>query len=392
MSVILHTGSMSIRDGEGNRHTVDAISDMTTQQRISEINTAATNKKEEIIAEIVQKGAETNESIPDDYSALDERVSNIKKDLEDLKGQIDSVCVGLSDVEKNHLITILDAVIVDVSKQPQAFASLNVLKNMWGGSTNPDIPDTPIEPDVTLSHITATYTGDPVLVGTEASSITGITVNAYYSDGSSNSIIGWSITGTVADGENTFVISYEGKTCTVSITGYIEAEPEEPLTYRMETPTEFDGTLDIDTGVKLLNADRDWTIFFTATDYGATPNDVALFSLYKTNTDKLFYRYSSSWFTQTGNGTGGFDPVSRKPLKYVAVHNVGETNIKVLRTSKSLETISIQIPDGTNDATLHVGFNSQKNIKANGLIMSEFEILDRAMTTDEMSAYVNEVG
>lgn len=83
------------------------------------------------------------------------------------------------------------------------------------------------EPEVTLSSISATYTGGNVAVGTAVTDLTGITVTAHYSDGSTAPVTGYTLSGTIAEGSNTITVSYGGKTTTFVVTG--EAEEEEQI-------------------------------------------------------------------------------------------------------------------------------------------------------------------
>lgn len=79
-------------------------------------------------------------------------------------------------------------------------------------------PDTP---DVTLSSISATYSGGNVTVGTALTSLTGIAVTAHYSDGSTSNVTDYTLSGTIAEGENTITVSYGGKTTTFTVTGVV---------------------------------------------------------------------------------------------------------------------------------------------------------------------------
>lgn len=113
---------------------------------------------------------------------------------------------------------------------------LTKFKTAWGIADSEEEPDTPVEPDepeITLSSITATYTGGDVAVGTALTDLTGITVTAHYSDGSTANVTGYTLSGTIAEGSNTITISYSGKTTTFTVTGVAEPggdEPDEPVT------------------------------------------------------------------------------------------------------------------------------------------------------------------
>lgn len=87
----------------------------------------------------------------------------------------------------------------------------------------PDNPDIPVEPEVTLSSISATYNGGNVAVGTSVNSLTGITVKAHYSNGSTANVTGYTLSGTIAEGSNTITVSYGGKTTTFAVTGVLDA-------------------------------------------------------------------------------------------------------------------------------------------------------------------------
>lgn len=84
------------------------------------------------------------------------------------------------------------------------------------------------EPEVTLSSISATYTGGNVAVGTAVTDLTGITVTAHYSDGSTAPVTGYTLSGEIAEGSNTITVSYGGKTTTFVVIG--EAEEDSGLT------------------------------------------------------------------------------------------------------------------------------------------------------------------
>ena len=86
------------------------------------------------------------------------------------------------------------------------------------------------EEQVTLSSISATYSGGDVTVGTSVNSLTGIVVTAHYSDGSTANVTDYTLSGTIASGSNTITVSYDGKTTTFTVTGVAESGGEEPDT------------------------------------------------------------------------------------------------------------------------------------------------------------------
>lgn len=108
----------------------------------------------------------------------------------------------------------------DVSTEYEAFKTAFGIGE--GGGT--DEPDTPTE--ATLTSISATYSGGDVVVGTSVNALTGITVKANYSDGTSKTVSGYTLSGTIAEGNNTITVSYQGKTTTFTVIGYVEEEPD----------------------------------------------------------------------------------------------------------------------------------------------------------------------
>ena len=88
-----------------------------------------------------------------------------------------------------------------------------------------DEEDDPIEPEATLSSISATYNGGSVSVGTELSALTGITVTANYSDGGKETVTGYVLSGTITEGSNTITVTYEGLTTTFTVIGVREETP-----------------------------------------------------------------------------------------------------------------------------------------------------------------------
>lgn len=113
----------------------------------------------------------------------------------------------------------------DVSSEYNAFKTAFGITDS-GGEEEPDTPvepDDPDTPEVTLTSISATYSGGDVAVGTAVTALTGIVVTAHYSDGTSEAVTGYSLSGTIAEGSNTVTVTYGGKTTTFAVTGVAES-------------------------------------------------------------------------------------------------------------------------------------------------------------------------
>lgn len=61
-----------------------------------------------------------------------------------------------------------------------------------------------------LTGISAVYTGGNVTAGTSVNALSGIVVTAHYSDGSTQTVTGYTLGGTIAEGENSIAATYRG--------------------------------------------------------------------------------------------------------------------------------------------------------------------------------------
>lgn len=80
------------------------------------------------------------------------------------------------------------------------------------------------EEPITLTCISATYTGGEVEVGTALTALTGLKVTGTYSDGSTSAITGYTLSGNIVEGSNTITVSYNGLTTTFVVTGVVIEE------------------------------------------------------------------------------------------------------------------------------------------------------------------------
>ena len=116
---------------------------------------------------------------------------------------------GLSSTEKNLVLSLFK----NAAYTTNMSATIAQLETLWSGGNVPD------EPEVTLVRISATYSGGSVPVGTAVSALTGIKVTAHYSDGSTATVTGYTLSGTIREGSNTITVSYGGKTATFTVVG-----------------------------------------------------------------------------------------------------------------------------------------------------------------------------
>jgi uncharacterized protein YjdB len=75
------------------------------------------------------------------------------------------------------------------------------------------------EQEVVLTGITAEYTGGYMPVGSLVNDITGLTVTAVYSDGSTARVNDYTLEGKIQKGSNTITVTYHGFTATFTVLG-----------------------------------------------------------------------------------------------------------------------------------------------------------------------------
>lgn len=268
--------------------------------------------------------------------------------------------VNLLDVQTilRNIMVIIRAQVEDTAGTPQAYnidvsglaAECDALiSNLSGGNTpdepdEPVIPDEPDVPDKTLVSISAAYSGGDVPVGTAVSALTGIMVTAHYSDGTSENVTGYTLSGSIAEGENTVTVSYGGKTTTFTVTGMAESGGDAVNLYSGQylksanidqhsengnafTYTPAQNGSSITYTIEGLEADKEYTIFVESTriDGGAKYTQVSvntgsaasydgkLVSLYPSwaGAGKNYATFTANgktmylWCTETGGSVAG---------------------------------------------------------------------------------------
>ena len=133
---------------------------------------------------------------------------------------------SLSESARNLLITILRNGVY-ISDQS---ANITALETALGGSG-----ESGGETEKTLISISATYSGGDVAVGTVVTDLTGIVVTATYSDGSTATVTDYTMSGEIAEGENTITVTYEGMTTTFTVTGIAESSGGEELSVDIQS-------------------------------------------------------------------------------------------------------------------------------------------------------------
>ena len=291
----------------------------------------------------------------------------------------------------------------DVSAEYAAFQTAFGLTDSGDGGDNEGDGDDSGETTVTLSRITAMYSGDDVAVGTELTDLTGITVTAYYSDGSTKKVTDYALSGTIAEGENTITVTYEGMTTTFTVTGVAEVGDPDIL-YELAAPTTFDGVDDvINTGATPFAGDKDWTIVtrFTPETFvnnadGTLQKMPGLFTVGTQGSEASYLmirlmddEYGIRFYFSAGKSkdAGVVKPfVYGNEYAYTITHEAGSGLYNLKYTGG---TANLSATDFVSSAELVLGMNVMNEGYGHfhGTI-SDFKVYNRVLTDDELTAYI----
>lgn len=320
-----------------------------------------------------------------DYVLLDSASEGTRKfdlgaELNDLKEDIENIS-GISDDVKTALLAIAQNV---VYKNADADYTQNLYDALY---------------PVALTSISAVYTQSGTVYDTDTldSLKADLVVTATYDDSSTAVVTAYTLSGTLEVGTSTITVSYGGKTTTFTVTVTQE------ILYTLPSSMTFNGSSDyVDTGVKLLENDIDFTIAFTETN-GAIAQQNTLFHCM---TEDLPYPGMSMMRTSTSGkyDIGGLKPngtqtackyASGTTNKCVFRHTAG-TNVYTLssKTGSTLNSVlTIQAVDGyvTTAKNLLIGCYQQTNGTKGRFwpgTINDFTIYARVLSDAEVTAYL----
>lgn len=152
----------------------------------------------------------------EEFSQLSDTVNNHENRIKSVENNTSVGGSGMTQAQINALDGMFKVCAYDSTKDYSG--AYTAFKQAFGIESGGG------ETEVTLSSISATYNGGSVLVGTSVNTLTGIVVTARYSDGTTKTVTGYTLSGTISEGSNTITVSYGGKTTTITVIGYVEQE------------------------------------------------------------------------------------------------------------------------------------------------------------------------
>ncbi len=205
--VVKATGDLTYlsKDLSDNKTKLDsAITLLGVAQ--TDIDSLETNLETDItnIKESMNTTNETLKSITNDMNTLTESLGNTDKTIGVLQNEIKTSLIDPLTTKKTSIEDII--------------TRLEALEK----------PVDPTPPPKTLTSITATYSGGDVEVGTDVTTLTGVEVTAHYSDESTEIVKEFTLSGTIAKGENKITVTYQDQTTEIIVNG-IDPVPEPPV-------------------------------------------------------------------------------------------------------------------------------------------------------------------
>lgn len=184
----------------------------------------------------------------------------------------------------------------------------------------------------TLDSITATYSGGAVPVGTLVESLSGITVTAHWSDGSTSIVGGASRSGTINEGGNIITLTYQGKSTTITVVGVttestdIELGPVTGAIVVMwvsggisSKSVEYALDVEIVDGAVALKTKSTWP-FYPLSSGKSNNYDILLGRYVKATDGSIYYINQDSTYTHTKNsGTISSETIGYQKAQLVSV-------------------------------------------------------------------------
>lgn len=143
-----------------------------------------------------------------------------------------------------------------------------------------------------LTSISAVCNDQTAVIGTSASEL-DITVTGHYSDSTTALLNGWTISGTVAEGTNTFTVTYQSFTTTVTVTGVAGQKTLSSIAVTSEANSAEIGatTAEIPGIIVTATYSDNTTETLSPSDYTVTPATIV------SGTNVLIYSYENKTTT-----------------------------------------------------------------------------------------------
>lgn len=194
---------------------------------------------EELARLLTENLLENDKIISDNLSSKIEELSSKQSEITDIEVNDDNTITltlfdGRKVTSKNSIIVKDDQLLSELKTDfYNYFSNMQILLTQLVYTTTNNIGKTMIEniktilsklnndekQDIVLEKISVVYTGGDVYIGALLTDLSGITVTAIYSDGSTKNITDYILSGEILEGNNVITVSYNGKTETFTVVG-----------------------------------------------------------------------------------------------------------------------------------------------------------------------------
>lgn len=363
------------------------------------------DKKNEAITEIEN----LKESIPSDYTEMSGRVEKAESDVTELKDDLSQLSeemanitgIGLSAESIDKLEEVGNYLAYTTADGGSKWTELIAILRGTSGGEEPE------NPEVTLTSISASYYGGDVAVGTLLNDLTGITVTAHYSNGSTANVTDYTLSGEIAEGINTITVSYGGKTTTFTVVGYVEEEPDTPPTdntepvYQLESPYDLASNGKTDTGFAPFATEEPYnkafTICCTATATRVSGSITQIFDLSLNNISLLGFMYDGWYWGVPWFGGKG------RPLNSEGANITGNTitdyKLIITHEANSNDIVTRYITSDNKVTTTATNFGGLKSVFEETITIGDgntgwgsgsiddFKWYNRVLSDEEITAY-----
>lgn len=247
----------------------------------------------------------------------------------------------------------------------------------------------------TVTSISAVYTQSGTVYDTDSLETlkSDLVVTAHWSNGTTSTVTDYELSGTLAEGTSTITVSYGGKTTTFNVTVV-----HNQIVYSLYNQTFSKSTEGVDTGIKLLETDRTFTILF---DGIQTANASAnrLFKCVGTESPRKGVYVGSTasagnsntavqWFTNEQHMAFGRSDSGRIRIMYFHEKDSNSVTFKWKKDAESVNTLTLTDTFVAHTGNLLIGESGNNNWVGT---LTKFELYDTAIdSTAENSFFGDE--
>lgn len=263
------------------------------------------------------------------------------------------------------------------------------------GQTYYDALENALYPPAELVSISAVYTQSGTIYDTDSLDTlkSDLVVTAHWSNGTTSTVTDYELSGTLAEGTSTITVTYSGKTTTFNVT-----VAHNQIVYSLYNQTFSKSTEGVDTGIKLLETDRTFTILFDGIQT-ANANANRLFKCVGTESPrKGVYVGSTSgagtsntavqWFTNEQHMAIGRNDSCRIRIMYFHEKGSNSVTFKWKKDAESINTLTLTDTFVAHTGNLLIGETGNNNWVGT---LTKFELYDTAIdSTAENSFFGDE--